>query len=126
MTADKPIPRWQWAIGVVLIAAAVGFVAGDYSRFHLDFIPIDGSRIGPNLVASVVTWAVVLVVGVLVWPPTRRRIFHAVDRVVMTPIHAHFERVHSHNKWMAQLAATQHKAVTGLDPPDHPEHGKLT
>jgi hypothetical protein len=74
------MPLWQKLGALVLLVAVVLFVALDWSRFLADFWPVDHSNVGPNLVASVVQWALILIVAALLWPPTRRRIHRFVDR----------------------------------------------
>lgn len=76
---DDQVPWWQKSLGVILLLLILLFIVGDWARFKADFIPVDGSRVGPNLVASVITWALVLIVAALVWPPTRRRIHRFID-----------------------------------------------
>jgi len=77
---DDGVPSYQKRIALVVgIAAVVGIAVG-WSRFVADFWPPDRSFVGPNLVASVVQWAIVLIVAALLWPPTRRRIHAFVDK----------------------------------------------
>lgn len=42
-----------------------------WQRSLQDFWPLDASRVGPNLVASVVQWLIVAGVMALVYPPLR-------------------------------------------------------
>ena len=69
---------WKPWAAVVLLAALVYFVAFHTHRFLHDFWPLDGSAIAPNIVASVVQYAVLLILAALLYPPVRR----AVDRYV--------------------------------------------
>lgn len=87
---DKPIPRYQKIIALVLVVVAIAAVAIWYSRLSPDFYPLDSSRVGPNLLASILQWIILLVIGVLLWPPTRQRIHRFVDRKTAT-IHDHLE-----------------------------------
>ena len=54
---------------VVVAALASGWVA---NRLEQDFWPVDASRVGPNILASVVQWSVLAIVAVAVYPPLRR------------------------------------------------------
>ena len=74
------------SVAVALSSAA--FIWLDWSRFVSDFWPLDKSSVGPNLVASVVQWAIILVAASLIYPPTRR----AIDKYVKR----HFESVKAH------------------------------
>jgi hypothetical protein len=42
-----------------------------WHRVYPDFWPLDASRVGPNLVASVVQWLLIALVAVVVYPPLR-------------------------------------------------------
>jgi hypothetical protein len=77
---DKPIPRYQKVVAGGLIIAIILLLVFEWGRVRADFWPLDSSRVGPNLVASVVQWAIILVVVVLLWPPTRRRIHQFTDK----------------------------------------------
>jgi len=106
----------------VLIAVAVAVVVFR-RRLGPDFLPPDDSRVGPNLIASVITWAVLLVVGVLLWPPTRRALHRALD-AKLAVLHGHHRataaRQDQHNEWMARQVAHLHEAITGERPEPHP------
>lgn len=93
---DKPIPLYQklLALGCLLLVAA--FIIFWWSRFKADFYPIDHSNVGPNLVASVVQFAVILIVAALLWPPTRRRIHAFADRKLNT-VHDKLDSIHQHH-----------------------------
>ena len=76
--ADKGSARRGIAIsGLIAAAIILGLViialASDWmgSRLSADFWPLDASRVGPNLVASVVQWALVVLVASVVYPPLR-------------------------------------------------------
>lgn len=77
--ADKD-PRWHryvaLACGLGLIAAAVIFRA----RLKADFIPVDGGRVSPNILAQAITDAFLLFVLSLLWPPWRRIVHRFFDR----------------------------------------------
>ena len=71
MTAKK-------LLAATLAVAVIGCIVVFWSRFTADFWPPDRSYVGPNLVASVVQWAIIFLAAVLLYPPFRR----AVDRYV--------------------------------------------
>jgi hypothetical protein len=112
---DKPIPRWQKIGAGIIVAAAALCIALWHSRLGADFVPLDASRIGPNLIASLIQWAVLFIVAVLVWPPTRQRIGAELDR-----IHGKLDRQAEHNEWMARHIARIHKQTTGDAADPHP------
>ena len=75
---DRPIPAYQKALVAVYAAGWAAFVGFDWGRFVSDFWPVDKSSVGPNLVASVVQYTAIAITLVLVYPPLRRRVSHAV------------------------------------------------
>ena len=107
---EKPTPLWRKLIGfVLLIAVVLGIVFG-WHRVLSDAWPPDRSFVGPNLVASIVQWAVIFLVAVLIWPPTRRRMHRFVDRK-LAPVHAHLK-----------AAAEDRKALHSKIDANHAEH----
>jgi fumarate reductase subunit D len=80
-------PRWQKYAALAIVAAVVAAVIVFRSRISADFWPLDSSRVGPNLVASLVQAAIVLIIAALIWPPTRRRIHRFMD-VKIGRVHA--------------------------------------
>ena len=80
-----------------------------------------GNGIGTNLGASLIWSAVAGLVGLILWPPTRRWL----GRRVLAPFHDHFRRVHDHNEWMARHVAELYRHQTGREPDAHP-HFDLT
>lgn len=93
---ERPVRAWQWAVGAALLVGVALFLTLDWHRFLADFIPPDASRVGPNMVASVLTWAFVLVVAVLVWPPARRRLHRFIDEKT-APLHEHLAAIRAHH-----------------------------
>ena len=63
----------KWAGLLALVLVVLGVVLF-HARLSADFWPFDSSRVGPNLVASVVQWAIIALVAYLVYPPIRRKI----------------------------------------------------
>ena len=62
-----------------------------HARLTADFWPPDRSAVGPNLVASVIQWALVLIVASLVYPPLRK----AIDRWATAKFHSAHDALHS-------------------------------
>ena len=89
---EKPIPRWQKTTGAIALAVTIVCLVAFRTRLGADFWPLDASRVAPNLLASVIQWAVVLSIAAVLWPPTRRRIHQFVTRHT-APLHAHHERM---------------------------------
>ena len=69
--------------GVVAIVAIVLLVIWHH-RVVADVWPLDNSTVGPNLLAALIQGALVLIVAVLIWPPTRRRLHLFMDRKIDT------------------------------------------
>ena len=67
--------KWAGLLALVLVILSVVFWHG---RFSADFWPLDASRVGPNLVASVIQWAIIALVVYLAYPPIRKAIDAAV------------------------------------------------
>ena len=90
---EKPIPLWLkvTAIGYVVVAAVS--IWAFWGRLHADFIPLDGSRVAPNILASALIVIATTPIAVLVWPPTRRRIHRCMTRHT-APLHDEFAEVH--------------------------------
>lgn len=96
---NGPPPFWQKvAASVVAIALIVTLVVVTWGRLGGDFWPPDRSFIGPNIVASTLTWAFVVVVTVLIWPPTRRRLQRFIEDKVEKPFRAAHKALHDHHE----------------------------
>lgn len=79
---EKTIPTWQKGLaGCLLVLVVLGITLG-WSRFLSDFYPPDRSFVGPNLIASVVQWAVILIAVALVYPPARRAVARYIEHHV--------------------------------------------
>jgi hypothetical protein len=85
---EKPIPLWQKIAAAVYVAVWAAIVIFWHARFAADAWPPDRSFVGPNLVASFVLVTLAGIVGVLIWPPTRRRMHRFVDKK-LAPVHEH-------------------------------------
>ena len=68
----EAVKNWKAWGAVIALAAIVYFMVFHWGRFLADFWPLDGSRVGPNLVASVVQWALIAIAVALLYPPARR------------------------------------------------------
>jgi hypothetical protein len=96
--ASASIALYQKVLGGLVAVLILVIVLVWHSRLATDFWPPDSSRIAPNLVASVIQWAVVLLVAALIWPPTRRKIHAFVDGK-LHKVHEGLEDLHSkHNE----------------------------
>ena len=93
---EKSIPSWQkWSAVTVAVGLFVVIFIWP-SRVLADFWPID-QGVGANLLASLVQYAVILVVLALLWPPTRRGLHGMVD-AKLAPIHEHLTVLRQHHE----------------------------
>jgi hypothetical protein len=69
---------YKLGLAIAAVLGAAYFIIFHWSRFVQDFYPLDASRVAPNIVASIVQYAILLVAGYLLYPPIRR----AVNRYV--------------------------------------------
>lgn len=79
-------PLWN---KLVAAATAIAFIAAIVifrHRIGADFWPLDASRVGPNIVASILIWAAIFTASVLLYPPWRRRLHRFVDNKLL-PVH---------------------------------------
>lgn len=112
---EVKVPRWQKLVALTVAAAIAIVVAAWHGRLAADFWPPDASRIAPNIIASVVQWAVILLVLALVWPPTRRRIHQFADRK-LAPIHDHLTAIRAnHLEHMAAIRTHHDDHAASLD-----------
>lgn len=113
MQNQPDTPLWTklaaTGVAVCLIIAVVIF----RHRIGADFWPLDSSRVGPNLVASILTWAAIFTASVLVYPPWRRRLHRLLDSK-LAPLHGKLDR---HHESMQEL----HRQMEQL----HKSHAKL-
>ena len=126
MSDDKPgagpppAAAWQKWAALGVLAAVVACVIAFHDRLSADFVPFDASRIGPNIIASALTWAFLFTAAVLLWPPWRRRLHRFIDRKV-APLHAKVDRLEAHHKALAvrhdehaQSLASLHEKLDAL------------
>lgn len=82
-------------LALALLAGLLYFMAFHWGRFLADFWPLDNSRVGPNLTAAVVQYAVILALLYLLYPPFRRAVERFAARHVES-IKAHISAEHDH------------------------------
>jgi hypothetical protein len=93
------VKKWGGLLALVLIVVGIIFW---HNRLGTDFWPLDRSTIGPNLVASVVQWAIIALVVYLAYPPVRR----ALDRWAKS--HVHEANVELHKKLDESIKLSRH------------------
>jgi hypothetical protein len=107
---DKPIPLWKKVTAVVYALAIVAEIVVFRSHLGADFIPIDHSNVAPNILASIIIVELVTPFGVLLWPPTRRRLHRFADRKLAV--------LRSHAEHQSRLVEEMHHlAHTGKEHP---------
>lgn len=117
VTPDPETPLWTklvaTTVGILLIVAIIIF----RHRIGADFWPPDNARVGPNLIASLLTWAVIFTATVLIYPPWRRRAHHFIDESLahhLKPVHdkldVHTEHLQSLHEKHDKLLAS-HEAI---------------
>ena len=106
----------KWYAGVAALAIVVVGAFVFHGRLGADFWPLDSSRVGPNLVASVVQWAIIALVVYVAYPPFRK----AMEQI------AHKANAELHEKLDRNFAAAQHIAKHHPDIPEigHDGHTK--
>jgi hypothetical protein len=126
MNDDKFFKWLKILTAVVFGVAFILWLVFDDSRFKADFIPLDNSRVGPNLFASVVQTGIVLLIALIVWPPFRRSLHKFFDRK-FDAVHGKFDQLFArhdehrqHEEWVAKQIATMHLKATGELPEPHP------
>lgn len=80
--------HWKKALAVILLGLIIYFMVFHWGRFLTDFWPPDKATVGPNILASLIQWAVILIAVALIYPPTRR----AIERYVQS----HVDSIKSH------------------------------
>lgn len=110
---ETPVPLWQRAAAVVYVVVIVLAAISFRDRLHADFWPVDGSRVAPNILATVLQILAATPFVVLLWPPTRRRIHRFVSRHT-APLHARLAAAearaeHLHVEHLAAHTETQRR-----------------
>ena len=75
-------------LAVVLVCLSLFW----HARVVSDLWPLDRSPVGPNLVASVIQWAIVLIAASLLYPPLRK----AIDRWLTRRLGEVHQEIHEH------------------------------
>jgi type III secretory pathway component EscR len=119
--SDDDQSKGRKILAAVVAVAVVVLVVLTRNRLGADFVPPDRSFVGPNLVASVLCWAIVLISAYLLWPPTRRRLHRFVDGK-LEKTHAHLEELVAHARHQTRIAEDHYEATVGRP---HPDAGKL-
>jgi cyanate permease len=113
---EKPIPVWQKLAALVVAALVIACVVVFRGHLGADFVPLDASRVGPNLIASMIVWAILFVLAVLLWPPTRRRMHRFIDAKI-APLHARHDEHVKHLERLGRSLAALHEKL------DKPQDG---
>ena len=66
---------------IVSVIVGILFIDGFWQRLVLDFWPPDSSRVGPNLLASIIQWLVVVFIAVVIYPPLRKWVERELDHI---------------------------------------------
>ena len=104
--------KWYGLGALVLVIVLLSVFHG---RFNADFWPLDASRVGPNLVASVVQWIIIALVAYLVYPPVRKWIDAEMAK----------GRKELHEKLDRNAKLMQHVIRHHPDIPNHDREGNL-
>jgi hypothetical protein len=112
------VPKWQRVTALVVLIVSVAALVIFRDRLTADFWPPDRSFIGPNIVASIVQWSVVVMVAALLWPPTRRRIqgFVTGHLKPLHDNHAELLAEHAEMKRMLHHIIKHHPEIPDLPP----------
>lgn len=94
-----------YVAAAMVLALVIALAASRWfdSRIKADFWPFDRSFVGPNLVASVVQWAVLALLVVVLYPPIRHWFeaeFHRGRQHVseeLSQVHAKLDHVIQHH-----------------------------
>lgn len=132
-TVTEPeTPLWTklvaTTVGILLIVAIIVF----RHRIGADFWPLDSSRVGPNIVASILTWAAIFTATALLYPPWRRRLHRFIDKKFihhLQPVHEkldiHAESLQGLHDKHDQLLASHteiHRKLDALGPTPAPNN----
>jgi hypothetical protein len=115
--------NWKaWAAAFALVAL-VYFMGFHWARFLADFWPLDNSRVGPNLTASIVQWALIAIAVALLYPPARRALERYAQRHVDS-IKAHISAEQDHLHTKMDHIIRNSKSIPN-DVPGLPAHRKV-
>ena len=105
----------KWYAGVFALVIIVGGAILWHNRISVDFWPLDNSRVGPNLTASIVQWAIIALVVYLAYPPVRK----AIDRWASSHYRAASADLHAKLDHNAKLLAHVIKHSPDIPNEDH-------
>jgi TRAP-type uncharacterized transport system fused permease subunit len=110
---------WKPTLAVIAVIAILYYMIFHWSRFVADFYPFDASRISPNLVASVVQYAVLLVAAYLLYPPFKRAVdAFATKHVDSIKNHVSAEHKKLHDRLDRHTAKIDHIILNSKDIPN--------
>ena len=78
-------------VALVILVLVFGSAVLWHNRLSSDFWPLDASRVGPNLVASLIQGALVFLAAVLLYPPFRKAMEHIAEQA-NAELHEKIER----------------------------------
>lgn len=84
---------------IVTLASIIYFVAFHWNRFLSDFWPPDKATVAPNILASVIQYAMIGILAYVFYPPVRRAVDKWVENHLhksQTELHAKIEALHAH------------------------------
>lgn len=108
---------WRKLAALLVAAGVLACLIVFRGRLGADFWPPDSSRVGPNLIASALTWAALFTVAVLLYPPWRRRLHRFVDRK-LAPLHSSHEQIHTELRHLRESHEQIHHKLDALTPPE--------
>ena len=106
------------AIGGAVVLLVVVLVIFRH-RLSTDFIPLDRSTVGPNLVAAVIQAVIVGFFTVILYPPWRRAVHRFVDQK-LSGIHDKLNEARDHREWEARHLAELYESRMGKPAAPHP------
>lgn len=89
--------RWKKLGAFALSLAIVAVFVFGGTRIRHDVWPPDSSPIGPNLIASLMQWAIVVIVVVLLEPAVRRRL-KRFSKKELDGVHAKLDALEWHHR----------------------------
>lgn len=126
------VKRWgKMALAIAVVVGAIYFIAFHWERFISDFYPLDKATVSPNLLASVIQWAIILVAVSLFYPPWRKAIERFAGlRIDSLKEHVSAEHDALHEKLDHLMAHHPRKEVREFEPevnrPNRPSDDQAT
>lgn len=69
---EDSIPTWKKLVAIAYLLLMILEIIIWHGRLQADFVPLDHSYVGPNIVAGVLVAEILAPITVLLLPPTRR------------------------------------------------------